>query len=133
MKSTDECPPELRALVERQARAWEENDFETLAADWREDGELVAPAGVFPYSVLRQTLSEFHQSYRDLKVDIRSVFAAPSGTKLAVEWLWTVTRRSDGARSTTEDAIIADLVEGKILSWREYFDLSGSVEARQPS
>ena len=50
------------------------------------------------------------------------------GNKVAVEWTWEVSRRADGARSTTFDAIIVDLVDGKIKSWREYFDLSTSVE-----
>ena len=71
---------------------------------------------------------KFFKDYKDLKIDIKNIFATSDGTKLAVEWDWTVTRRSDGMRGTTPDSIIADLKKGKILSWREYFDLSGSVE-----
>lgn len=120
---------ELEALVDRQARAWERNDFELCADDWLPDGELVAPSGVFPVPTLRQAMTEFHAAYSDLEIVVKNVFASADGAKLAIEWDWTVTRRSDGARGTTPDAIIVDLVGGKIKSWREYFDLSTSVEA----
>jgi ketosteroid isomerase-like protein len=73
-------------------------------------------------------MNNFHESYTDLSVTITNVFASPDGSKVAIEWLWDVARKSDGARSLTSDAIIVDLVDGKIASWREYFDLSTSVE-----
>lgn len=123
---------ELEALVDRQARSWERNDFQLGASDWCEDGELTSPGGVFPIPALRQALSDFHRLYRDLEVRVSNVFfdhdLVADKTRLAVEWDWTVTRRADGLRGTTPDAIIADLEGGKIRSWREYFDLSQSVE-----
>jgi limonene-1,2-epoxide hydrolase len=61
-------------------------------------------------------------------VTIKNIFATQDGSRLALEWDWTVTRRADGTRGTTPDAIIAELIDGKIKSWREYFDLSASVE-----
>jgi len=119
----------IRALVERQARAWERNDFDLAEPDWRPDGVLTAPGARVPASALRQTMDDFHQDFTDLAVTIKNVFAAADGSQVAIEWDWTATRRADGARNTTEDAIIVDLVDGKIQSWREYFDLSTSVEA----
>jgi uncharacterized protein (TIGR02246 family) len=118
----------IRALVERQARSWERNDFDLAAGDWLPDGVLTSPGGKFPARLLRATMDEFHKKYRDLSVTITNVFCSPDGAKVAVEWVWAVTRRSDGVRSITEDGIIVDLVDGKIASWREYFDLSTSVE-----
>jgi uncharacterized protein (TIGR02246 family) len=118
----------IYALVERQARAWEHNDFDLAAPDWRADGVLIAPAGQWAVTELRQTMADFHAHYIDLVVTITNVFASADGHKVAIEWDWAVTRKADGARSLTKDAIIADLVEGKIKSWREYFDLSNSVE-----
>ena len=118
----------LRALVERQARSWEVGDFGLAADDWHPDGVLVSPAGKWRADALKEEMAKFHRDYTDLKVTIKTVFATADGSRLALEWDWTVTRRSDGARGTTPDAIIAELEEGKILSWREYFDLSSSVE-----
>jgi uncharacterized protein (TIGR02246 family) len=119
----------IQALVERQARAWELNDFDLAAPDWLPDGVLVAPGGEWPVSSLPQAMHDFHSDFKDLVIDIKNVFTSCDGTKVAIEWDWAVTRRADGARSVTQDAIIVDLVEGKIKSWREYFDLSTSVEA----
>lgn len=118
----------IRAIVERQARAWELNDFDLAAGDWLADGMLTSPGGEFPAPILRATMNNFHEAYTDLSVTITNVFASPDGSKVAIEWLWNVARKSDGARSLTPDAIIVDLVNGKIASWREYFDLSTSVE-----
>ena len=120
--------PELYALVERQAKAWETGDFGLCAADWHPDGVLVSPGGSWPVGALEAEMAGFFRHFTDLRVTVKNVFAAADGRKLAVEWDWTVTRRNDGVRGTTPDAIIADLEEGKIRSWREYFDLSGSVE-----
>jgi limonene-1,2-epoxide hydrolase len=124
-----EAPPEVLALVERQARAWERNDFRLGASDWLPDGELTSPAGRVPAAEIEQELTHFHQRFADLQVTILNVFASPDGTKVAIEWDWEVTRRSDGVRGVTHDAIIVDVVDGKIASWREYFDLGSSVEA----
>jgi limonene-1,2-epoxide hydrolase len=121
---------ELRALVERQAKSWEENNFALAEADWLPDGVLVSPAGKWRAHELQNEMTKFHCDYTELVVTIKNVFATRDGSRLAVEWDWTVTRRSDGLRGTTPDAIIAELVAGKIKSWREYFDLSTSVEAK---
>ncbi|MBE2236379.1 MAG: nuclear transport factor 2 family protein [Caldilineaceae bacterium] len=119
----------IRLLVDRQAEAWRRNNFDLAAGDWLPHGVLISPGGEFPASTLRATMHEFHASFADLQIEITNLFASPDGTKVAIEWLWSVTRRRDGVRGTTADAIIVDLVDGKILSWREYFDLAGSVEA----
>jgi uncharacterized protein (TIGR02246 family) len=118
------------ALVRRQARAWETNDYELAAADWLPDGELIAPAGRWKLPELRSEMNAFHADYRDLKVTVVQVFSSCDGTQVAIEWLWEVTRRSDGERSVTRDAIIVDLVDGRVKSWREYFDPTSSVEGQ---
>lgn len=119
----------LRALVLRQMRAWEAGDFDLAAGDWHPDGVLVSPSGRWRADELRLEMTKLHAHYHDLTLTLKNLFATPDGRKLALEWDWTLTRRKDGARGTTPDAIIVDLEGGKILSWREYFDLSGSVEA----
>jgi uncharacterized protein (TIGR02246 family) len=121
----------IEALVRRQARAWETNDFDLAAEDWLPDGELVAPAGRWELPELRSEMEAFHAAYRDLKVSVVNVFASLDGSQVAIEWLWEVTRRSDGKRSITHDAIIVDLSGGRIKSWREYFDPTSSVESDQ--
>ena len=63
--TAEETPAAIRALVERQARAWERNDFDLAAADWLPHGMLVAPAGEFPAGTLREVMHGFHEHYTD--------------------------------------------------------------------
>jgi ketosteroid isomerase-like protein len=123
-------PASIYDLVLRQAKSWEQNNFDLAKDDWHETGVLVSPAGEWPASELAQAMQDFHKEFENLQVTIKHIFVNSGQDKVAVEWDWTVTRRSDGLRGTTPDAIIADLQDGKILSWREYFDLSTSVEAK---
>lgn len=123
------CAPAALAMIERQARAWTIGDFSQAAADWHPDGVLTAPGNRVTFDRLAETVAAFFRDYGDLAVTITNVFASADGRRLALEWLWEVTRRSDRARSLTEDAILIDLDgDGRILSWREYFDTASAVE-----
>jgi hypothetical protein len=53
-----------------------------------------------------------------------------TGTRLAIQWDWTVTRKRDHKRATTHDAILVHLVGGKIATWSEYFDFGNSLDAK---
>jgi len=116
------------AMLQRQAAAWKSGDFSAAASDWHEDGVLTAPGNTVPRAALAETITNFHRDYRDLEVTITNVIVSPDGDRIALEWLWAVSRRSDGARSVTEDAIMIDLEDGLIRSWREYFDTATAVE-----
>lgn len=118
------------ALVRRQISLWEtNNDSMKASADWLPEGVLTAPRGIRVATAdILGVITGWHDEFTNLKVDLRSLVASADGTWLAIEWTWDVTRKSDGARSVTFDAIIVELREGKILQWREYFDTFGSVE-----
>lgn len=126
------CDPAVQAMVERQARAWELGDFDLASRDWLPAGVLTAPGVEVSFAAMRDTMAEFHHTYCDLHVEITNIFASPDQTKVAIEWDWAVSRRSDGQQSVTHDAIIVDLLGGQIVSWREYFDPTGAVEATAP-
>lgn len=124
-----DCAPEIVAMLQRQAHAWTIGDFADAAADWHADGVLTAPGNRVPREALARTIAAFHRDYGELVVTITNAFASADGRRIALEWLWEVSRRKDGARSMTEDAILIDLdADGKILSWREYFDTASAVE-----
>jgi hypothetical protein len=124
-----DCAPEVLAMLRRQALAWTIGDFSDAALDWHHDGALTAPGNRVPSAALASTIATFHRDYVDLVVTITNVFASADGRRIALEWLWEVSRRKDGARSITADAILIDLdAAGRILSWREYFDTASAVE-----
>src|SRR3989304_2623637 len=80
--------PKICALVERQARAWERNDFDLAAGDWPPAGGLAAPGGGWRFAQLRAAMAEFPPGFTDLVVEIKSVFASADGRKVAIEWDW---------------------------------------------
>jgi ketosteroid isomerase-like protein len=120
----------IEALVARQARAWERNDFALAAADWLPDGVLSAPNGTWRAADLPQAMAEVHRDLSELIVSITNVFASSDWRQVAIEWEWIATSKAAGARTTTHDAIIVELSHGKIRSWREYFD---TAEAARPA
>lgn len=125
-----QCDNATLALLARQGRAWLTGDFSPeAAADWHPEGVLTAPGNRVPKSDLARTIESFYRDYGDLVLTVTNVITSPDKRRMALEWVWEVTRRDDGARSRTEDAIIVDFdASGLILSWREYFDTVGSVE-----
>jgi len=119
-----------RQLVERQARAWEKQDFSLAASDWLPTAVLMSPEGNTPAAQMPASMKDYFKDFGDLHVTIKNVFDSPDGNKLAIEWDWAITRKKDGKRGISHDAIIVDLVGGKIASWREYYDPASSVEAK---
>jgi ketosteroid isomerase-like protein len=126
----DDNTMKIRELVERQAQAWEKHDFGIAAPDWLPSGELISPGGHVPAAEMQSAMAGYFKQFRDLRVTVKNVFISTDGAKAAIEWDWDVTRQRDGARAVTHDAIIVDLVGGRIASWREYFDLGNSIEAK---
>ncbi len=122
--------PQIRELVDRQVQAWEKHDFGIAAPDWLPSGELISPGGHVPVEEMQTAMAGYFKQFRDLRVTVKNVFISTDGAKAAIEWDWDVTRRRDGVRAVTHDAIIVDLVGGRIASWREYFDFGNSIDAK---
>ena len=120
----------IRELVDRQVQAWEKHDFGIAAADWLPSGELISPGGHVSAEEMQTAMAGYFKQFRDLRVTVENVFISSDGAKAAIEWDWDVTRRRDGVRAVTRDAIIVDLVGGRIASWREYFDFGNSIDAK---
>jgi ketosteroid isomerase-like protein len=122
-------PDWARQLVDRQARAWEKQDFAIAASDWLPNAVLISPEGKVAAGEMPKSMKDYFKDFSDLHVRVKNVFVSADGKKLAVEWDWSVNRRRDGQRGISHDAIIVDLNGGKIASWREYYDPASSVEA----
>jgi ketosteroid isomerase-like protein len=121
-----------RDLVERHARAFEANDWEAVRELWHPDAELISPSGSWRATAIPAIMVDLERHYRDIEIVVNGVFGSADGAHIALEWTYASTRRSDGAHSAISDAIIIDIEDGRIRSWREYFDLSASVEYGQP-
>lgn len=119
-----------RQLVERQARAWEKQDFTLAAADWLPTAVLSSPEGNTPAPEMVASMRDYFSHFTDLHITLKNLIVSPDGNKLALEWDWAITRKRDGQRGISHDAIMVDLKDGKIASWREYYDPAASGEAK---
>ena len=108
------------ALVERQARAWENADIPAALTDFAPDGVLISPGGRWQGHVaVAQALADFWKTVLSVQVTVTRAFLV--GDLGAAEWTWQETRL-DGSVHRAEDGIIFVLRQGKIVYWREYFD-----------
>src|ERR1700753_602254 len=119
----------FRALVDRQMLAWKKADFSIAAADWADDAELVSPGGHFKKSDIQPVMTDTYKQCKALNVVLNRIILSSDATEAAIEWEWNVVRIRDGAKGHSPDCIVVDLENNKIKSWREYFDLGGSIEA----
>lgn len=109
---------DARALVERQARAWEQRDPDAIIADFAPGAEFISPGGRWQgRQAIREAAMAFFAGVVAVRVRITRVLA--DGDHGAVEWTWSETR-ADGRTVTADDAILFDVREGKIERWREY-------------
>ena len=120
-KPTKNDSVQARALVNRQVQAWEKHDFAIAADDWLPNGELFFPGGHVVKKDMQSVILDYFKNFTDLKVAVKEMFLSEDGTRLAIQWDWTVTRKRDRKRTTTQDAILVRLVGGKIATWNEYF------------
>ena len=120
-KPTKNVSAQVRALVNRQAQAWEKRDFAIAADDWLPNGELFSPGGHVFKKDMQSAISNYFKNFTNLKIRVNEIFLSEDGTRLAIQWDWTVTRKRDRKRVTTHDAILVHLVGGKIATWNEFF------------
>ena len=115
---------QVRALVERQARAWEHADATAIVADFAPDAVFISPAGrVQGHEALRAVAEAFFAGASDVQITITRVML--DGDQGAVEWTWRETNRADGRSRAVDDGIIFELEGDNIIYWREYFDTAG--------
>jgi uncharacterized protein (TIGR02246 family) len=112
---------EVRALIERQAHAWVVQDIELALPDFAPDAIFQSPGGRWVgREEIRKVANAFFQETASVKITIlRVIFDGRYG---AVEWTWEETMRVTYRRRFAEDAIVFEIVDGKIVYWREYFD-----------
>lgn len=113
---------DLKALVKRQATAWETQDAVTLVSDFAPDA--VFKAGNYTFKgtdAIQKAAEDYFRDFTDTKVKIKRIII--EDRQGAVEWDWSDRNKKTGKRSAAEDAIIfATQDDGKITYWREYIE-----------
>ena len=111
-----------KALVERQAKAWETQDVATLMADFAPDAVFKAAGFTFDGAeAIQKAAEDYFRGFTDTQVEIKRVII--EANQGAVEWDWSDRNKKTGNPSAAEDAIIFELRDdGKIVYWREYIE-----------
>jgi uncharacterized protein (TIGR02246 family) len=112
---------EVKALIERQAHAWVVQDIELALPDFAPDAIFHSPAGrLIGRDEIRRVANACFRETTSIRINIlRVIFDGRYGV---VEWTWDETLRATNRRRFAEDAIVFEIVDGKIVYWREYFD-----------
>lgn len=112
---------EVEAMVERQARAWENADVAAIIDDFAQNSLFIAARKQFEGKEAIKTAAEaYFQQFDDIRVKIKRILI--DGNSGAVEWDWSDRNRQSKVASFAEDAIIFELQNNKIVYWREYIE-----------
>ena len=112
----------IQAIVEKQARAWENADTSAIVEDFAPNAVFIASGLSYPgIEAIKQAAEHYFQQFTATKVTIKRVII--DDYQGAVEWDWSDRNKKTGKRSQAEDAIIFELQnDGKIRYWREYIE-----------
>lgn len=111
------------ALFDRRRRAWLAEDLEAYLALWAEDMTFQSPAHVEPlrgraaYAVLVRASLAFA---RPVSFEIHGL--AADGDLVLAEWTIAVERRDSGQRVAWRGMSVAEVRDGLIRTWREYWN-----------
>ncbi len=112
----------LQALVERQAKAWEQGDVSSIVRDFAPNATFKAASYTFEgVEAIQKTATDFFNEFTDVKISIKRIIIEEN--QGAVEWDWSDRNKKTGEISEAEDAIIFEVQnDGKIIYWREYIE-----------
>ena len=114
--------PNIHALIEKQALAWERGDVSSIVEDFAPNAVFIAGGHTFQgRKAIQKSAENYFRQFKDTKVKIKRVII--DDNRGAVEWDWSDRHRKTGKQSEAEDAIIFELQDdGKIIYWREYIE-----------
>lgn len=110
----------VRALVRKHAQAWETGNETLLDEVLHEKAVFAYPRRRLNKTQALEDLRGFAQDFNDTRVHINRVVV--EGEWAAVEWKFASTNKKTGVRTAVSDAIIAQVKDGKFISWKEYLD-----------
>ncbi|MEO0928716.1 MAG: nuclear transport factor 2 family protein [Cyanobacteria bacterium J06643_13] len=112
---------QIEQLITRQAQAWENQDAQAIAADFADEAVFIAAGFEFlGKERIKKAALDYFKQFHQTSVAIKNVIVEEN--KGAVEWDWRDRNRKTDKEGFAEDAIVFELVEGKIVYWREYIE-----------
>lgn len=112
---------QITAMVVRQARAWESQDARAIVNDFAPNATFIAAGFRFEgKGQIKNAARDYFKQFDRTSVKIKRIIV--DGNQGAVEWNWQDRNRQTGKEGYAEDAIVFELVDEKIVYWREYIE-----------
>jgi len=111
------------ALFEQRRRAWLDEDLNGYLALWTEDMTFQSPMHAEPLrgrSAFAELVGRSLASTRPVRFDLEHL--AVQGDVVLAEWCIAVERRGSGGRVEWRGMSVAEMREGRIAVWREYWN-----------
>src|SRR5262245_2607113 len=114
---------EAVALFERRRQAWLREDTEAYLALWAEDMRFQSPVHAEPLRG-RAAFAELVRQSATFSRPVRFEFhhLATRGSMVLAEWTIAIERRADRRTITWDGMSVAELRDGLIVWWREYWN-----------
>ncbi len=120
--------PEIRALVLKYTDSWSTGDVAEFTSVISPDFHFCNPGGTFDRA---KTLEQFTASpklYANIK--FYHINLVIQGDRFMAEYQYCSTDRSTGKREADGTVAVGQVKDGKIVSWKEYYDPSvGDLQA----
>src|SRR5262245_45700485 len=116
-------PAEAADLFERRRRAWLDEDLDAYLALWAEDMRFQSPVHREPLrgrAAFADLVRQSKSFSRPLRFDFHHI--AVDGALVFAEWTITIERRADGRQMTWDGMSVAEIRDGLIVWWREYWN-----------
>jgi uncharacterized protein (TIGR02246 family) len=114
---------EALSLFDARRRAWLAEDLDAYLALWAEDMSFQSPAHAEPLlgrAAFAELVRGSLRAARPVAFDFTHV--AVSGDVVLAEWRITVETREGARRATWWGMSVAEVREGRIRRWREYWN-----------
>ncbi len=111
------------ALFEKRRVAWLQEDLDTYLALWAEDMTFQSPVHHEPLrgrDAFGELVRQSSQITRPLRFDFAHI--AVQADLVLAEWVIAVERRDDHRRLEWRGMSIAEIRDGMIVMWREYWN-----------
>ncbi len=119
---------EVRALILKYTDSWTTGDVAAFTATIDDQFHFSNPGGTFDR---KQTLEQFTASpklYANIKFHHMNIVI--QGDRFMAEYQYCSTDRSTGKREADGTVAVGEVRNGRILSWKEYYDPSvGDLQA----
>ncbi|HVO25694.1 MAG TPA: nuclear transport factor 2 family protein [Candidatus Margulisiibacteriota bacterium] len=113
---------EAVALFEKRRQAWLREDVEAYLALWAEDMTFQSPVHTEPMgcAAFADLIRQSAAFSRPLRFDFHHI--AVHGHMVLAEWTIAIERRDSGQRIEWCGMSVAEIRDGLIVTWREYWD-----------